>query len=264
MRTQPCDAGDPRRRIALLPWIACPAGVKKIECGIGASSHSFEKWSSSKRKGLNEPAGVAYPFIPVDTGHEYRVSPSTDTVMRWVALFTVTRTLAVAVPQRAAVAAKTRAIRRKGRNGIPMPSIGGNLLPTLSEKVLFQQPSRSEVRPHLLCLSQSALSWRAGRHCTSQNTSFRSGEEQSGSAVIWAYPASELAKVRVMAKVEAPRPSQEDADECLHCEIIDMVDERIAAGGADAADLAALIVESLVDRILRVPEEERASSWRTR
>jgi len=67
-----------------------------------------------------------------------------------------------------------------------------------------------------------------------------------------------------MAKVEAPRPSQEDADECLHCEIIDMVDERIAAGGADAADLAALIVESLVDRILRVPEEERASSWRTR
>ena len=43
-----------------------------------------------------------------------------------------------------------------------------------------------------------------------------------------------------------------------------MVDERIAAGGADAADLAALIVESLVDRILRVPEEERASSWRTR
>ena len=42
MRMQPCDAGDPRRRIALLPWIACPAGVKKIECGIGASSHSFE------------------------------------------------------------------------------------------------------------------------------------------------------------------------------------------------------------------------------
>ena len=60
-----------------------------------------------------------------------------------------------------------------------------------------------------------------------------------------------------MAKVEAPRPSQEDADECLHCTIIDMVDERIA-GGADAAELAARIAESLVDLILRMPEQEQA------
>ena len=52
------------------------------------------------------------------------------------------------------------------------------------------------------------------------------------------------------------------ADECLHCAIIDMVDDRIAAGGANAADLTTLIVESLVDIILRVPEEEH--SWRTR
>ena len=37
-----------------------------------------------------------------------------------------------------------------------------------------------------------------------------------------------------------------------------MVDERIAAGGANAADLTALIAESLVDIILRVPEEEQA------
>ena len=36
------------------------------------------------------------------------------------------------------------------------------------------------------------------------------------------------------------------------------MESRIAAGGADAADLAALIVESLVDLILRVPEEEQA------
>jgi hypothetical protein len=61
-----------------------------------------------------------------------------------------------------------------------------------------------------------------------------------------------------MAKVEAPRPSQEDADECLHCEIIDMVDERIAAGGADAAELVTLVAESLVDLILRVPADEQA------
>jgi hypothetical protein len=38
----------------------------------------------------------------------------------------------------------------------------------------------------------------------------------------------------------------------------DMVDDRIAAGGANAADLTTLIVESLVDIILRVPEEEQA------
>jgi hypothetical protein len=37
-----------------------------------------------------------------------------------------------------------------------------------------------------------------------------------------------------------------------------LVEARIAAGGADAANLAALIVESLVDLILRVPEEEQA------
>ena len=40
--------------------------------------------------------------------------------------------------------------------------------------------------------------------------------------------------------------------------IVALVEARIAAGGADAANLAALIVESLVDLILRVPEEEQA------
>ena len=61
-----------------------------------------------------------------------------------------------------------------------------------------------------------------------------------------------------MAKDEIPRRSEQEADECLHCAIIDIVDERIAAGGANAADLTTLIVESLVDIILRVPEEEQA------
>ena len=36
-----------------------------------------------------------------------------------------------------------------------------------------------------------------------------------------------------------------------------MVEERLD-GGADAADIAALIAESLVDVILRVPEHEQA------
>ena len=61
-----------------------------------------------------------------------------------------------------------------------------------------------------------------------------------------------------MPKGEVPSRSEQEADECLHCAIIDMVDERIAAGGANAADLTTLIVESLVDIILRVPEEEQA------
>ena len=40
--------------------------------------------------------------------------------------------------------------------------------------------------------------------------------------------------------------------------MVALVEARIAAGGANAANLAALIVESLVDLILRVPEEEQA------
>ena len=61
-----------------------------------------------------------------------------------------------------------------------------------------------------------------------------------------------------MPKREVPSRSEQEPDECLHCAVIDMVDERIAAGGANAADLTTLIVESLVDTILRVPEEEQA------
>src|SRR4051794_20481691 len=43
---------------------------------------------------------------------------------------------------------------------------------------------------------------------------------------------------------------------------MDMVEERIAAGAADAANLAALIAESLVEVILRSPRMSRRSSWR--
>ena len=53
-----------------------------------------------------------------------------------------------------------------------------------------------------------------------------------------------VGEARVMPKGELPSRSEQEADECLHCAIIDMVDERIAAGGADAADLAAWIVEA--------------------
>ena len=62
-----------------------------------------------------------------------------------------------------------------------------------------------------------------------------------------------------MAKVQAPRPSQEDADECLHCTIIDMVDERIAQVVRTLPSSPPRIAESLVDLILRMPEEEQAN-----
>ena len=50
-----------------------------------------------------------------------------------------------------------------------------------------------------------------------------------------------------MPEGKPPTPLEDDAEECLHCAIVDMVEERIAAGGADAANLAALIAESLVE-----------------
>ena len=65
-------------------------------------------------------------------------------------------------------------------------------------------------------------------------------------------------KVEAMADVRITPSAQDEPEECLHCVIVDMVEERIAAGGADAATLASLIAESLVDLIMMVPEEERA------
>ena len=61
-----------------------------------------------------------------------------------------------------------------------------------------------------------------------------------------------------MDKGKVPSPPEREQEECLHCAIVALVEARIAAGGADAADLAALIAESIVDLILRVSEEEQA------
>ena len=67
-----------------------------------------------------------------------------------------------------------------------------------------------------------------------------------------------------MAEDEASTRSEDDADECLHCAIVDMVEERIASGGADGANLAALIAESLVDASSGYRRRSRRSLWRTR
>jgi hypothetical protein len=60
-----------------------------------------------------------------------------------------------------------------------------------------------------------------------------------------------------MPEARTPSPAKDEPEECLHCAIVDMIEERIEAGGVDAATLASLIAESLVDLIM-VPESEQA------
>ena len=45
--------------------------------------------------------------------------------------------------------------------------------------------------------------------------------------------------------------------ECLHCEVIKLVDERLQRGDADLAEVAAMIAESLADVILLAPEADQ-------
>jgi hypothetical protein len=46
--------------------------------------------------------------------------------------------------------------------------------------------------------------------------------------------------------------------DCLHCEIIQLVQERIDSGEGDVSDLAAMIVEALAELILLAPEAEQS------
>ena len=57
---------------------------------------------------------------------------------------------------------------------------------------------------------------------------------------------------------EPPDSATDDTAECLHCEINELVHDRIQAGGADLAELAVMMVESLVELILLAPESEQA------
>ena len=42
--------------------------------------------------------------------------------------------------------------------------------------------------------------------------------------------------------------------ECLHCEINELVQQRVSGGDADFGEVAAMMVESLADFILLAPE----------
>jgi hypothetical protein len=46
--------------------------------------------------------------------------------------------------------------------------------------------------------------------------------------------------------------------ECLHCDINELVEKRLEQDGADLADLAARLAESLVDLILLAPPADQA------
>ena len=51
----------------------------------------------------------------------------------------------------------------------------------------------------------------------------------------------------------------ETPDDCLHCDINDLVRERIEAGTVDLAKLASMVAESLADLVLLAPKEDRAT-----
>ena len=46
--------------------------------------------------------------------------------------------------------------------------------------------------------------------------------------------------------------------DCLHCDINELVEKRLEREGADLADLAARISESLADLILLAPAEDQS------
>ncbi len=45
--------------------------------------------------------------------------------------------------------------------------------------------------------------------------------------------------------------------DCLHCEINELVQQRIESGGTDVVEMAEMIVESLADLILLAPESDQ-------
>jgi hypothetical protein len=50
----------------------------------------------------------------------------------------------------------------------------------------------------------------------------------------------------------------DDMSDCLHCEINDLVRQRVEEEGEDIAELASMIVQSLVELILLVPENDQS------
>jgi hypothetical protein len=47
--------------------------------------------------------------------------------------------------------------------------------------------------------------------------------------------------------------------DCLHCDINQLVHQRIEGGDADLAELASMVAESLADLVLLAPEAEQSN-----
>ena len=63
----------------------------------------------------------------------------------------------------------------------------------------------------------------------------------------------------MVSKREVVSPDERSSESCLHCEINDLVQEHVEGQETvDIADLAARMAESLVDLVLRAPEEQQA------
>jgi len=60
-------------------------------------------------------------------------------------------------------------------------------------------------------------------------------------------------------KREIVPQDERSSESCLHCEINDLIQEHVEGQETvDIADLAARMAESLVDLVLRAPEEQQA------
>jgi hypothetical protein len=63
----------------------------------------------------------------------------------------------------------------------------------------------------------------------------------------------------VVSKREVVSPDERASESCLHCEINDLVQEYVEGQETvDIAEVAARMAESLVDLVLRAPEEQQA------
>ena len=63
----------------------------------------------------------------------------------------------------------------------------------------------------------------------------------------------------MVSKREVVLQDERASESCLHCEINDLVDEHVEGHETvDMAEVAARMAESLVDFVLRAPEEQQA------
>ncbi len=63
----------------------------------------------------------------------------------------------------------------------------------------------------------------------------------------------------MVSKREVVPQVERSTENCLHCEINDLVEEHIEGQeAADVAELTARVAESLVDLVLRAPGEQQA------